>query len=137
MGTARLVGSVALLLALVGGGIALGAWQRGDGGADGAFPVQVLGPDGALFDGEVRLANATALSALEAAAREAGLEVRVQRYPGMGSYVRAVGPYKAEGAAGWVYEVREGETWRGGDRSAEFYPLPAGAAVRWRWVDGE
>jgi hypothetical protein len=135
MGAARLVGVLAILLALAGGGLALAAWNR-DAPSSGvaSYPVEVVGPEGVLFQGTVRVENATALSALEAAAAHAGLGLKVQRYPGMGSYVRAIGPYEAAGASGWTYEVKRGDAWTTGDRSAEYFPLAPGDALRWRWT---
>lgn len=125
----------ALLLGGAGAYAFLGA--RAPGG-EGAHRVLVEGPHGPLFEGHVRVDAATALSVLEAAAREAGLALEVEEYPGMGAYVRAVGPHRAQGPTGWVYEVRApgAEGWTSGDRSAALYGLAPGDEVRWRWTEG-
>ena len=133
MAPARLLLAAALLLALVGGAAALAWWQQGGEGAPGAYEVVVLGPDGPLYHGHATVEDATALGALRAAAREAGLDVETEEYPGMGTYVRAVGPHRADGPSGWVYEVRHDGVWTYGDRSAAYAPLQPGDAVRWRW----
>jgi hypothetical protein len=133
----RLVLAATLVALLVGASAALAAWSHlsmGEAGA-GAFAVEVVGPDGPLFAGTVRVDEATALTLLEAAAHEAGLALELQEYPGMGTYVRAVGTYRADGAAGWVYEVQRDGRWMSGDRSAAHYPLQEGQALRWKWVD--
>lgn len=139
MAASRLVLAATLLLA----GVAGAAYVAWSGGADAAgdsaaYPVQIVGPDGAaLYDGVVRVENATALSALQAAASEAGLALVIEEYPGMGAYVRAIGPHEAHGASGWIYELREGDgPWVPGDRSAGRHPLHEGMAMRWRWTDG-
>lgn len=131
----RLLLSGALLLALLGGAAALAAWQHQPPGGAGEHAVEIIGPEGPLFSGVVEVEQATALSALVAAADAAGLALTLEEYPGMGTYVRAVGPYRAEGSSGWIYEVRpEGGEWILGDRSAALYPLQPGDAVRWRWT---
>lgn len=137
MGSARVLLPFALLVALVGAGAAFAvhAIQR-DAGESGEYRVTAEGPEGLVLDETVRVENATVLRALEAAAAQAGLTIDVERYPGMGEYVRAIGPWRAAGASGWIYEVREEDgSWTGGDRSAGLYALRGGAHVRWRWAD--
>ena len=137
MGSLRLVLAVVLLAAGVAAAGAAYVALRPEGeGASGAFRVEVVGPEGILVDAVVRVENATALSALEAAAAQAGLGVELDRYPGMGAYVRAIGPHEARGAGGWIYEVHRGGAWIPGDRSGERWLLQEGDALRWRWTDG-
>lgn len=138
MGRARLLLSAALLTLLLGAAGALAFWSASHkAGESGAFSVTIVGPGNAtLFEGVVRVENATALSALQAAAREGGLDVATQNYPGMGVYVRAIGGHAAQGPNGWIYEISRGGAWVSGDRSAADYPLQAGDALRWRWTEG-
>lgn len=121
-----------MLLALfLVGAAALGAWKTQESLGDaGAFAVLVVGPDGALFDGRVEAANATALSLLLAT----GLDVERDDYPGMGTYVRSVGGFAASGASGWVYEVERDGAWLSGDRSAARFAVREGEALRWSWT---
>lgn len=132
----RLVLSVILLLLVLGGAGALAAWgmQRVPG-ESAAYRVEALGPEGAILDEVVAVDDATVLGALLAAAERRGLEVRVDRYPGMGAYVRAIDGVEAAGASGWIYEVQREGAWQNGDRSAELYSLQKGDSVRWRWTD--
>lgn len=127
---------LALALAALGG---VAAWsaQQARAGDSSSYDVTVVGPGGTLLlEARVRVPDATALAALEVAAREAGIAIEREEYPGMGTYVRAIGGHRAEGATGWVYLIhREGE-WLSGDRSAASYPLQKGDAVRWSWTDG-
>ncbi|GEM_PF-3717578 len=133
MGRARLAFAVALLALLLGGAGALAWWSAVSAPAGAAqVHVEIVGPQGALFNGTVRVANATALSALQEAARAGNLTVEVVEYPGMGAYVSRIGPYSAHGGAGWVYEV-DGVS---GDRSAARLPLHDGDSLRWSWTDG-
>lgn len=136
MPSARLLLSAALLVALVGAAGALAWWSGAGEGESGSYPVSIIGPEGTLFEGIVRVENATALSALQAAAASAGLGIEMETYPGMGVYVRAIGGIRAEGPSGWVYEVREGDAWVSGDRSAAHRPLREGEALRWSWTPG-
>lgn len=137
MASARLLVAVSLLALLLGGAGALAWWSHASTpGESGSYEVEIVGPDGILFSGAVAVENATALSALQAAAARAGLAVQLEEYPGMGTYVRAIGPHRASGPTGWVYEVREPSGWTYGDRSAADRPLTAGEAVRWSWTEG-
>lgn len=137
MPSRRLLLSAFLLAALLAGAGALAWWSQASGPGDtDRYAVEIVGPGGALFEGTVSVENATALSALQAAAREAGLEVDLEEYPGMGTYVRAVGPHRAGGPSGWVYQVRVEGEWVSGDRSAADRPLRSGEALRWSWTEG-
>lgn len=123
----------ALILA---GGVAAWGLQQQRAGADGTYSVEVVGPGGHLvLATNVTLASATALSALEAAAAEQGAALELEEYPGMGTYVRAIGPYRASGANGWVYEVHRAGAWLSGDRSASFFPLERADVLRWAWTE--
>lgn len=123
------------LLALVGGAGAL-AWYGAlsPPGDTAAYRVVVVGPEGELLNATAQVENATALSALQVAAGDAGLALVLEEYPGMGTYVRAIGGHRATGASGWVYHVLGDATWVAGDRSAASYPLQAGETVRWSWT---
>lgn len=125
---------IALAFVLAGAG-ALAAWgmQRVPG-ETAAYRVEAIGPGGALLDEVVQVENGTALRALEAAAQARGLALSLAVYPGMGTYVRAIGGYEASGSTGWVYEVHRDGSWESGDRSAELYPLQKGDSVRWSWT---
>lgn len=136
MAALRLVVALALLASLGAAAAALVAYGQGGAGATGTYPVEIVGPDGVLYAGEVQVAEATALRVLQAAADEAGLTLTLDEYPGMGTYVRGIGPHQASGASGWVYEVRRDGAWTPGDRSAALRPLAAGDAVRWSWTEG-
>jgi len=129
--------SLVLLVLALGAAGALAAYgaQRQEG-ADASFHVLALGPEGPLLDEAVEVEDATVLRALEAAAARAGLALRLEEYPGMGTYVRSIGQWTAQGATGWVYEVERDGAWRSGDRSAEFYALEKGDAMRWTWTSG-
>lgn len=133
----RLAASALVLLLVLGGAGALAAWgwQRAEG-ATATYRVEALGPEGPILAEEVVVENATVLRALEAAAARAGFALDVERYPGMGAYVRAIGPWEAGGPAGWVYEVHRDGAWVSGDRSAERFALQKGDAVRWSWTAG-
>lgn len=138
MVSVKLAASVLLLALLVGGAGAYALLADLKPGPAGAYRVRVEGPRSAiLFEGSVDVEGATALSVLEAAAERARLALEVERYPGMGAYVRAIGDHRATGGSGWVYEVRApGGAWVSGDRSAELYDLAPGDEVRWRWTEG-
>lgn len=133
----RLVVSALVLVLALGGAGALAAWgwQR-DAGETATYRVEALGPEGVVLAENVTVSNATVLRALDAAAARAGLTLDLVRYPGMGTYVRAIGPWEAGGPAGWVYEVHRDGAWRSGDRSAELFALQKGDAVRWSWTAG-
>ena len=126
---------VLLLLTLVSAG-ALAAWgmQRVPG-ETALYRVEAIGPEGRVLDESVQVESGTVLTALEAAAARAGMELTLVEYPGMGAYVRAIGPHQAAGANGWIYEVHRDGAWQNGDRSAEFYALQKGDSVRWTWTD--
>lgn len=98
------------------------------------YAITAIGPDGALFDTRARVANATALAALRVAAEDAGHALTLEEYPGMGTYVRAIGEHVADGPYGWIYEVHRDGAWISGDRSAAHYPLQKGDALRWTWT---
>lgn len=103
--------------------------------------LRVIGPDGAPLWPEashvLEAGNATALEPLLAGAADAGMVVETESYPGMGTYVRAIGEHRARGASGWLYEVeRDGQVLRG-DRAADAFGLAAGDTLVWRWsADG-
>lgn len=130
--------SVAFLVVVLAGTGAVAAWglSQQRAGDAGSFEVEAVGPEGRLFLTTVALEEATALSALIAAADENELPLSVEEYPGMGTYVRAIGPYRAEGAMGWIYEVRRDGEWVSGDRSAAYFGLQKGDALRWTWTSG-
>lgn len=130
--------SLVLLLAALAGTGAVAAWgmsQQREGDS-GTYAVEAIGPDGPLFLETVALDDATALRALEVAAERRGFALTLEEYPGMGTYVRAIGPHVAAGASGWVYEVERGGSWISGDRSAEIFALQKGDALRWSWTSG-
>lgn len=133
----RLLSLAIFVLALASAG-ALAAWgaQRAEGATD-EFPVLAIGPEGGtILNARVAVADATVLRALQAAAAPAGVALELVDYPGMGTYVRAIGGHAAGGATGWVYEVHREGAWLTGDRSAERYSLQKGDAVRWSWTAG-
>jgi len=133
MARARLLAAAAILALLVGAAGALAWWSAAVPRAgEATVRLEVVGPDGPLFNGTVRLANATAYTALLAA----NLTLQVDEYPGMGIYVRAIGPYAAHGASGWIFAVDRGAGWVEGDRSAARFALHDGDALRWSWTDG-
>lgn len=135
---ARLAVALALLALMLGAAGALAYWSATrTQGESGAYPVTLEGPGNAtLWSGRVEIANATGLAVLQAAAKQAGLDVKTREYPGMGTYVYAVGAYEARGASGWIFEVDRGHGWEAGDRAADRVALHPGDAVRWRWTDG-
>lgn len=130
--SARVPLAMLLLAVVAAGAVAVAALQDRAPGAGGAFDVEVIGPQGALFAGPVRVDAATALLALQAT----GLELETRTYPGMGTYVVSVAGHEASGPSGWVYEVLRGGAWSSGDRSAERYALEPGDALRWSWTRG-
>lgn len=138
MGAPRSLLAVGLLVALGGGAAAVMAWTNLGAGGSGAFPVDVVGPGGAVvLSAQPRVENATALSVLLAACEDAGIAVRTDRYPGMGTYVRAIAGHEARGASGWIYEVERGGATISGDRSADRFPLAPGDRLRWSWTSGD
>lgn len=132
----RVALSVLGLVLVVGAAGALAAWgmQRVPGDTS-EYRVEVVGPSGTLMDERVAVEDATVLRALQAAAEQRNVTLRVETYPGMGTYVRAIAGVEAEGASGWIYEVNRGGAWRNGDRSAELFALQKGDSVRWTWTD--
>lgn len=129
--------SVVLLVLALGGAGALAVWGMPRApGEPGVYHVEAIGPDGTVLDARVHVPDATALRALEAAAQASGIALELERYAGMGTYVRAIGGHAARGASGWVYEIQRDGALMNGDRSAEFFPLEQGDAVRWSWTGG-
>jgi hypothetical protein len=131
----RRLAATALLLALVVGT----AWWLQDGpapatGASGPHRVQVLGPGAAPFwDGSVALpGNATALSALQAAAQAGNFTIAVQH--SFATLVTRIGPYAQDATGGWNFCVGDGRTWSWVAAAADARRLAAGEAVRWVWV---
>lgn len=133
----RVAFSIIILACVVGGAGALAAWgmQRVPGETD-AYRVEAIGPSNILINETVHVEAATVLTSLQAAAAQSGLELDLVEYAGMGTYVRAIGGIRAEGATGWIYEVQREGAWENGDRSAAFYALQKGDAVRWSWLPG-
>lgn len=130
---ARRLLATALLLALVVAGAWLLRPVAPQGGA-GDYAVALLGPDGFLWNGTVRLdaGNATALGALHAAAQQAGLSVAVGQ-TALGAYVRAVGPHAETATDGWCFFLlRDGRT-EAPFGSADATGLRRGDAVLWSW----
>lgn len=122
---------------LLTGGVAAWGLQQQRVGDTAEYDVSAHGPDNeVLFDERVHVPGATALSALQVAASRHGLVLALEEYPGIGTYVRAIGDHRAGGASGWVYEVLREDTWISGDRSADRYALQKDDAVRWSWTDG-
>lgn len=122
--------AAALLVASLGAVAALVASPTGAPGDAGAFEVLVVGPSATWFDATVRTDEATALSLLLAT----GLAVEVDTYPGMGAFVSAIEGHRAQGGAGWIYEVDAGEGWVSGDRSPADRALHEGERLAWRWT---
>lgn len=134
MASLRLALSILALVGAVGGAAALAVWALPATGATDAYPVLVLGPEGPLLDVTVTVESATVLLALEQACAERAIDLEVERFPGMGTYVRAIAGHRADGADGWIYEVLRDGAWINGDRSAEYFALEGGDAVRWSWT---
>lgn len=122
-------------LLLVGGVAAYGILQPRLG-ETAEYEVVVEGPEGILFHERVHVPAATALTALQAAASAQGFTLTLEEYPGMGTYVRAIGEHHATGATGWIYEVLRDGGWTSGDRSAERFALEKDDALRWSWTTG-
>lgn len=132
-----LLSVVALVVALGAAG-ALATWgmQRETGDAD-RYPVQVVGPSGiVVLDTTVHVEAATVLLVLRSAAEAEGVPLELVEYPGMGTYVRAIGGHRAAAATGWIYEVQRDGAWISGDQSAAYFALHNGDATRWTWTDG-
>ncbi|MHB8587006.1 MAG: hypothetical protein ACYDDF_14345 [Thermoplasmatota archaeon] len=100
-----------------------------------AYEVTIVARNETIWNGTLRLSNATALSGLLAACGRARCNVTTVEYPGLGTYVSAIGPYRASGPSGWLYEVLVAGRWSLGDRSAARFPLGNAMALRWRWTD--
>lgn len=131
----RLAASILVLVLALGGAAALAAWgAHRAAGDDDVYRVEAIGPDGVVLDETVEVADATVLSALQAAAQARGVALDLVRYPGMGTYVRAIAGFEAHGASGWIYEVHREGAWHSGDRSSEAYALQKGDSVRWTWT---
>lgn len=137
----RIVVGVALLALAAAGAVALVALQQAaqaDGLAEagtGEVRVSIVGRDGeTLWNGTVRVENATGLTALAEAARVGGFTYRVRDYGGMGAYVEEIAGQEASGPEGWKYWTLEDGRFVEGDRSSEFAPLQDGGWVHWRWA---
>jgi hypothetical protein len=131
----RRLAATAVLLALVAGA----AWWLQDGPAPaavsgGPHAVQVLGPRAAPFwEGSVLLpGDATALSALQAAARQGNFTLDVEH--SFATLVTRIGPYAQDATGGWNFCVGDGHAWAWVAAAADARHLAAGEAVRWVWV---
>lgn len=134
----RLLPPLLLVALLAGGAVAL-LWQPVATGDAVVAHVQVQGPDGTLFEGEV--SAATALEALQEAGRRGGFEVVVETHGAFGggcrgAYVVQVGDHRAGGGSGWVYDVQREDGWMRPVHSAACQALEEGQRVRWSWSDG-
>ncbi len=140
-----LAGITALaIVAVVAVGLLYG--MNTDAGDTADYGILIVGPDGqTMFDQMVFVENATALSALQAAGKEAGLAIKVDVFASMGEcgeYVSAIGPYEATDSGGWTYEIwqpdettedpDDGE-WTWGPVGAGCYAMTEGEKVRWIW----
>jgi len=124
---------------------AVGAWvwsQASPSPTAGVLrvPVHVVGQGGReVFNGTVVTANATALSALQAAGRAGHFAVVLRDYAGYGScgaYVASVAGQGEQGTGGWVYRVwSPAEGWSMPPRSAACTPLGQGERLEWAWSD--
>lgn len=124
---------IALLGVLVGAGLVL-LLQSADG-ESGTFPVQIVGPDQVIFDGNVSATDASALDVLLAAGRAGGFEVDVTG-TGSQAFVRAIDAIKNDGRGGWCYSVWVDE-WVYPVMSAGAFGLENGQPSRWVYrVDG-
>jgi hypothetical protein len=133
----RRLAATVLLLALVAGA----AWWLQDGPAQApaaagqsAHRVEILGPRTAPFwDGTVALpGNATALLALEAAARAGNFTIATEHT--FATLVVRIGPYAQDASGGWNFCLGDGRTWAWVPAAADARALAAGQAVRWVWV---
>lgn len=131
----RRLAAALLLLALVAGA----AWWLQDGpvqapAGGGPHPVEILGPGSVPFwNGTVVLAgNATALSALQAAAQQGGFTITVERT--FATIVTRIGPWAQDATGGWNFCVGDGSTFAWVPAAADARPLADGEAVRWVWV---
>lgn len=131
----RRLAAAALLLALLAGAA---LWLRGDvpppASTGGVHAVAILGPGGAPFwNGTVEVAGeATALSALQAAAEAGDFTIGVRR--SFALWVVRIGPYAEDAAGGWNFCVGDGRSYAWVPMAADQRRLAAGEAVRWVWV---
>lgn len=95
---------------------------------------------GTFFNATLHLDNATALTALDEAARKGNFSYHVTYYPGFGSraagaFVDMVADEWAEPGQpdGWIYRIHRDGTWHVPDRSAAIYPLEDGDTLVWAW----
>ncbi|MFO1535010.1 MAG: hypothetical protein ABR586_05050 [Thermoplasmatota archaeon] len=128
----RRLAATVLLLGLVVGA----AWWLQDGPvpapADGGpHAVQIVGPGGVRFwNGTVTLpGNATALTALEAAARAGDFTITVEHT--FAAIVTRIGPYAQDATGGWNFCVGDGSTWIWVPSAADARRLGRDDAVRW------
>lgn len=128
--------ALAVLLVL---GFAATAWaleQPAAQAPDGEFAVHVVGPEGLLHEGTVRVADATELRVLQALADERGFAVHVDDLPGCGmDYVRGIAGHAETTTGGWNYYLRRDAAWEWQGRSAACPGLRAGDDVLWCWVE--
>lgn len=98
-------------------------------GATGTFHVQIIGPDGVVFDGNVSARDATAYDVLLAASQVGGFDVQATGSGGT-LFVTAIADTENDGAAGWCYEVRD-DGWTRPAIGADAYGLERDQASRW------
>lgn len=103
------------------------------GAQTGSFPVEVVGPDGVIYNGTVAVENATAYRVLAAAAEDGNFTLRVTG-SGADLFVEAIAGYGNQGASGWCYDVWDGG-WTRPVRSAGVQPLADGQASRWTFEE--
>lgn len=104
--------------------------------AAASYPVQIVGGDGrTIFDGTVVVANATALSVLQAASEVGGFDLEVQGAGCPSAYIRRVGGQGESGAGGWTFRIAHaGQDWGlPPSESAACCPLRPGDRLEWRW----
>ncbi|HUR61175.1 MAG TPA: hypothetical protein VM286_02260 [Candidatus Thermoplasmatota archaeon] len=131
----RRLAATLLLLALVVGAawwLRAGPAPVGEGG--GVHAVEVVGPGGRSFwTGTVApVGEATALSALQAAAQVGNFTVRIER--SFAALVTAIGPYAQDATGGWNFCVGDGSGWTWVAMAADQRVLAQGEGVRWVWV---
>lgn len=85
-----------------------------------------------MHNGTLRVRDATALSALEAAGAAAAFDVETQPYPGTGTYVVRIGTWRADGAEGWLYCVGRSPCVHP-PLAADRYALKEGDLLQWHW----